>query len=100
MAVLLARPRKGPLIAASWPITASALRPRQPPGLARKDRVGAAVARKHSVIGYIPDILYAPELHYLGEIAGAARPRPFLVDPGAAADDRGRGGVGVCPVSS
>ena len=74
VAVLLARPRRGPLVtrkladyglrlyaapaylAASAPIAA-------PPDL-----------RRHRLIGYIPDFVYAPELHYLDEIVPKLEP--------------------------
>jgi len=74
MAVLLARPRKGPLITRklsdySLGIYAPADRP---------DWQGAVAAAPLSrtgipVIGYMPDILYAPELDYLGEIEPGLR---------------------------
>jgi len=75
VAVLLARPRRGPLLtrkladyglrlyashdylAASAPLTAP-------------DQL-----RDHRLIGYVPDILYAPELRYLDEIPGAPEPQ-------------------------
>jgi len=74
MAVLLARPRKGPLITrklsdyslglyapadrCDWQDTATAM---------PLSRAGIPV------IGYMPDILYAPELDYLGEIEPGLR---------------------------
>lgn len=74
MAVLLARPRKGPLITRklsdySLGLYAPADRP---------DWQDAATALPLSragipVIGYVPDILYAPELDYLGEIEPGLR---------------------------
>lgn len=74
MAVLLARPRKGPLITRklsdySLGIYAPAY---------RRDWQEAVAAAPLSrtgipVIGYMPDILYAPELDYLGEIEPGLR---------------------------
>ena len=74
MAVLLARPRKGPLITRkladySLGLYAPADRPdwREAVAAAPLSRAGIPV------IGYIPDILYAPELDYLGEIEPGLR---------------------------
>ena len=74
MAVLLARPRKGPLITRklsdySLGLYAPADRPdwREAVERAPLSRAGMAV------IGYMPDILYAPELDYLGEIEPGLR---------------------------
>ncbi len=75
MAVLLARPRKGPLItrklsdyslgiyAPGRPARLAAMR--LPPRRCRAPAI--------PVIGYMPDILYAPELDYLGEIEPGLR---------------------------
>ena len=74
MAVLLARPRKGPLITRklsdySLGLYAPADRPDW------QDAVAAAPLSRAGipVIGYMPDILYAPELDYLGEIEPGLR---------------------------
>ena len=74
MAVLLARPRKGPLITRklsdySLGIYAPADRPDW------QEAVTAAPLSRTGipVIGYMPDILYAPELDYLGEIEPGLR---------------------------
>ena len=74
MAVLLARPRKGPLITRKLSdynlgIYAPADRPDW------QEAVTAAPLSRTSipVIGYMPDILYAPELDYLGEIEPGLR---------------------------
>ena len=74
MAVLLARPRKGPLITRklsdySLGIYAPADRPdwHQAVAAAPLSRTGIPV------IGYMPDILYAPELDYPGEIEPGLR---------------------------
>lgn len=71
LAVLLARPRKGPLVTRK--LTNYAL------GLyaARDylDQAGPIADRGsligHRLIGYVPDIIYAPELRYLDEIPNA-----------------------------
>ncbi|ALH82431.1 LysR family transcriptional regulator [Sphingopyxis macrogoltabida] len=74
MAVLLARPRKGPLITRklsdySLGLYAPASRPdwQKAVGAAPLSRAGIPV------IGYMPDILYAPELDYLDEIEPGLR---------------------------
>ncbi len=74
MAVLLARPRKGPLITRkladySLGIYAPADRPDW------HEKIASAPLSRTGipVIGYIPDILYAPELDYLGEIEPGLR---------------------------
>ena len=74
MAVLLARPRKGPLMTRklsdySLGIYAPAVR------LDWQEAVAAAPLSRTGipVIGYMPDILYAPELDYLGEIEPGLR---------------------------
>ena len=74
MAVLLARPRKGPLITRklsdySLGIYAPADR------LDWQEAVASAPLSRTGipVIGYMPDILYAPELDYLGEIEPGLR---------------------------
>ena len=74
MAVLLARPRKGPLITRK--LSDYSLGLYAPAD--RRDWQDAATALPLSragipVIGYMPDILYAPELDYLGEIEPGLR---------------------------
>ena len=75
VAVLLARPRRGPLIVrklTDYTLHLYAAR-------AYLDRHGEikdpAALRQHPLIGYVSDILYAPELRYLEELPGAATPR-------------------------
>lgn len=74
MAVLLARPRKGPLITRrlsdySLGLYAPADRPDWQAAVAATPLSRAGIP----VIGYMPDILYAPELDYLGEIEPGLR---------------------------
>ena len=74
MAVLLARPRKGPLITRklsdySLGLYAPAHRTDWQEAVAAMPLSRAGVP----VIGYVPDILYAPELDYLGEIEPGLR---------------------------
>ncbi|MCW1383875.1 LysR family transcriptional regulator [Novosphingobium sp. KCTC 2891] len=69
LAVTLSRPRAGPVIAGK--LSDYALRLYATRGyLARRgtpERPGD-LARGHRLVGYIPDLLYAPELRYLAEI--------------------------------
>ncbi len=74
MAVLLARPRKGPLITrklADYRLGLYAPADRSD----WRERIASAPLSRTGipVIGYIPDILYAPELDYLGEIEPGLR---------------------------
>lgn len=74
MAVLLARPRKGPLITRkladySLGLYAPAGRPDWQAAVAAAPLSRAGIP----VIGYMPDILYAPELDYLDEIEPGLR---------------------------
>ena len=99
MAVLLARPRKGPLITRklsdySLGLYAPADRPDWQAAVAATPLSRAGVP----VIGYVPDILYAPELDYLGEIEpglrAAVRSSSILAQRRMIA---GGAGVGVLP---
>lgn len=74
MAVLLARPRKGPLITRkladySLGLYAPADRTDWQAAVAAAPLLRAGIP----VVGYVPDILYAPELDYLGEIEPGLR---------------------------
>ncbi len=74
MAVLLARPRKGPLITRKLADYSLGLYV----AADRRDWHRAVEAAPLSrtgipVVGYVPDILYAPELDYLGEIEPGLR---------------------------
>jgi DNA-binding transcriptional LysR family regulator len=69
LAVLLARPRTGPVVSGKL----SDYRLHLYAADSYLDRLGAPrdvddLARNHRVIGYVPELLYAPELRYLGDI--------------------------------
>lgn len=75
VAILLARPRKGPLVTRK--LTDYGLRVYASRAyLSSHPPVpSAAELADHSLIGYIPDFLYAPELHYLEEVAPGLQPK-------------------------
>ena len=75
VAILLDRPRKGPLFTRK--LTDYRLRLYAAKGwLAAHGPVASrADLRRHPLIGYVPDLLYAPELRYLAEIAPGLEPR-------------------------
>lgn len=74
VAILLARPRKGPLITRKL----SDYRLRLYASRAWLDRHGPIARREdlraHPLVGYIPDFIYAPELHYIEDIAPGVEP--------------------------
>lgn len=70
VAILLARPQVGPVVSSK--LTDYMLRLYAAPSYL--DRHGgladpAALAAGHRLVGYVPDLLYAPELNYLEELA-------------------------------
>jgi len=69
VAVLLSRPKAGPLIARK--LSDYALRLYANPAYLQAQPVieGPADLQNHRLTGYIPDLLYAPELNYLSDIA-------------------------------
>lgn len=74
VAILLARPRRGPLVTRklsdyALQLYAAASYLAEAPPIAEP-----ADLRRHALVGYIPDFLYAPELDYLGEIAPGIEP--------------------------
>ncbi len=98
VAVLLARPRRGPL--RTRKLTDYALRLyASTEYLARTGPVRTpADLRVRRMIGYIPDIVYAPELRYLDEIPGAHDPALRSSSINAQAHMIAAGaGVGVLP---
>lgn len=69
IAVVLSRPKAGPLI--SRKLSDYALRLYASPVYLAEQGIPAspeALAQGHRLIGYVPDLLYAPELRYLNEI--------------------------------
>ena len=75
VAILLARPRRGPLITrklTDYRLRLYAARRylESEPPIGSVDDL-----RGHALIGYIPDFIYAPELRYLDEIAAGLSPR-------------------------
>jgi len=72
LAVLLARPRRGPLITRK--LTDYRLGLYAAPASAAGIKTPEQLER-HRIIGYIPDILYAPELQYLDELPISAKPQ-------------------------
>lgn len=98
VAVLLARPRHGPVVAgklSDYALHLYAARTRiERHGRPTRESLGVA----HPLIGYIPDLLYAPELRYLDEIGPL--PAPSLRSSSIQAQARliaSGAGVGVLP---
>jgi DNA-binding transcriptional LysR family regulator len=76
IAVMLSRPKAGPVIARK--LTDYALRLYASPAYLERrghPRTPAGLASGHDLIGYVPDLLYAPELRYLDEIHPGLTPR-------------------------
>lgn len=74
VAILLARPRRGPLVTRKLSDYALRLYAAAPYLAAAPPVADASDLRGHKLVGYIPDVLYAPELDYLGEIAPGLEP--------------------------
>ena len=68
VAILLARPRAGPVVCSKLGDYALRLYASADYLAANAAPRTAADLRRHRLIGYIPDLLYAPELRYLDEI--------------------------------
>ncbi|AHE52981.1 LysR family transcriptional regulator [Sphingomonas sanxanigenens] len=75
VAVLLARPRRGPLLTRKLADYGLRLYASRAYLAAHKPVVTPDQLREHRLIGYVPDIIYAPELRYLDEIPGAPEPQ-------------------------
>jgi DNA-binding transcriptional LysR family regulator len=98
LAVLLARPVQGPVVASKLSDYTLHL-------YAARDYVArrgvpdvASLAREHRLIGYIPDLLYSPELRYLREVDAdlSAQVRSSSINAQARMVAAGAG-VGVLP---
>jgi len=75
IAVMLSRPKAGPVIArklSDYSLRLYASRPYLE--LAGQPQAPADLLKGHSLVGYIPDLLYAPELRYLDEIQPGLAP--------------------------
>lgn len=98
VAVLLARPRSGPLVAAKLSDYALHLYAARDYLAAHPAPTRATLGTQHRLVGYIPDLLYAPELRYLDDID--ARLVPHLRSSSIQAQARlieSGAGIGVLP---
>ncbi len=75
MAVLLARPQTGPVISGKLTDYTLGLYASRTYAARRALPERVAQVRDHDLIGYVPDLLYAPELRYLAEIEEGLEPR-------------------------
>lgn len=75
IAILLARPRAGPVVSAKLADYGLRIYASQDYLGRHGDVTDTDALRRHTLIGYIPDLLYAPELRYLGEIDDALIPK-------------------------
>lgn len=75
LAIILSRPRVGPVIASKLTDYALRLYAARAYLEAREPVTRAAdLASGHRLVGYVPDMLYAPELRYLAEIEPSLNP--------------------------
>lgn len=74
IAILLDRPRKGPLFTRKLTDYRLRLYAAKTWLAAHGPVASRADLRRHPLIGYVPDLLYAPELRYLAEIAPGLEP--------------------------
>ncbi|WP_339346592.1 LysR family transcriptional regulator [uncultured Sphingomonas sp.] len=98
VAVLLARPRSGPLVAAKLSDYALHLYAARDYLARHSAPTRATLGTAHRLVGYIPDLLYAPELRYLDDID--ARLVPHLRSSSIQAQARlieSGAGIGVLP---
>ncbi len=75
VAVLLARPQTGSVISGKLTDYTLGLYASQAYAVRQPLPTTAAEVRTHDLIGYVPDLLYAPELRYLTEIEEGLEPR-------------------------
>ena len=94
VAILLDRPRKGPLFVRKLTDYRLRLYAARDWLAAHGPVAGRADLRRHPLIGYVPDLLYAPELRYLAEIAPGLEPRLRSTSINAQ-HRRGAAGAGV-----
>ncbi|WP_315760630.1 LysR family transcriptional regulator [Sphingomonas sp. Y38-1Y] len=74
IAIMLARPRTGPVVSRKLSDYTLHLYAAKSYLMGAPPIGEADDLRRHPLIGYVPDLLYAPELRYLGEIDAALEP--------------------------
>jgi DNA-binding transcriptional LysR family regulator len=93
IAIMLARPKRGPLFTRKLTDYKLGLYGQRGAALQR-----LAELRAHRLIGYVPDLIYAPELHYLDEAAPGRNAVLASTSVNAqAAMIRSGAGVGILP---
>ena len=98
VAVLLARPAQGPVVASKLADYTLQLYASAGYLAAHGEPTRTTLAHEHRLIGYIPDLLYAPELRYLREVDVDLAPRLRSSSINAQARLIASGaGVGVLP---
>jgi len=75
VAVLLARPQTGPLVTSKLTDYTLGLYAADVYAARHPLPATAAEVSDHDLVGYVPDLLYAPELHYLADIREGLSPR-------------------------
>ncbi|PVE59416.1 LysR family transcriptional regulator [Arthrobacter sp. TPD3018] len=75
VAILLARPQTGPLVSSKLTDYTLGLYAGELYAARHALPTIAAAVRDHPLVGYVPDLLYAPELRYLAEIEEGLSPR-------------------------
>ena len=75
VAILLARPQTGPLVSSKLTDYTLGLYAGELYAARHALPTTAAEVRDHPLVGYVPDLLYAPELRYLAEIEEGLSPR-------------------------
>lgn len=94
VAILLARPKRGPLVTRKLTDYRLGLYAR--PGTTAPS--GAGALADHRLVGYVPDLIYAPELHYLDEAAPGLTASLSSTSVNAqAALIRSGAGIGILP---
>lgn len=94
VAIMLARPKRGPLVARKLTDYHLGLYGRR--GAAAPATVDEL--HRHPLVGYVPDLIYAPELHYLDEAAPGLKATLTSTSVNAQASIiRSGAGVGILP---